>query len=112
MLVQGIGAGKHVEASFEPVPLAGARATALALVFGEYLQNALEHGGEDVRIEEAARAGTARSSWRSRTRDQGARAGADGTGLSIVRALVRDQMNGRFELRSGVGTRAEVTFPA
>src|SRR6187549_3873118 len=43
MLVQGIGAGKHVEAALEPVSLAGNRATALALVFSELLQNALEH---------------------------------------------------------------------
>jgi two-component sensor histidine kinase len=38
--------------------------------------------------------------------------GADGTGLSIVRALVRDELNGRFELRRGEATRAEVVFPA
>src|SRR6266571_5367741 len=96
MLVQGIGAGKHVESALEPVALAGSRATALALVFSELLQNALEHGGEDVRIELARR-----------DRDvvlaiddsgPGARGGADGTGLSIVRALVRDELNGRFEL--------------
>src|SRR6185436_15740990 len=51
MLVQGIGAGKQVEAELEPVSLAGNRATALALVFSELLQNALEHGGNQVRIE-------------------------------------------------------------
>jgi two-component sensor histidine kinase len=34
----------------------------------------------------------------------------DGTGLSIVRALVRDELQGRFDLRSGDGTRAEVRF--
>ena len=33
----------------EPVSLAGARATALALVFWELLQNALEHGGRRAR---------------------------------------------------------------
>ena len=40
------------------VPGAGSgigRATALALVFSELLQNALEHGGDDVRIELAQR---------------------------------------------------------
>src|SRR5690348_12072877 len=57
MLVQGIGAGKRVESQLEPVALAGVRATALALVFSELLQNALEHGGEDVRIELARRNG-------------------------------------------------------
>ena len=51
MLVQGLAAGKHVESAIEPVSLAGARATALALVFSELLQNALEHGGDVVRVE-------------------------------------------------------------
>ena len=46
MLVQGLAGGKRVEASLEPVYLAGSRATALALVFSELFQNALEHGGE------------------------------------------------------------------
>ena len=45
MLVQGLVAGKEVEAELEPVSLAGHRATALALVFCELFQNALEHGG-------------------------------------------------------------------
>src|SRR4051795_4579127 len=48
MLVQGLGASKAVESSLEPVALAGNRATALALVFSELLQNALEHGGDSV----------------------------------------------------------------
>jgi two-component sensor histidine kinase len=37
---------------------------------------------------------------------------AQGTGLSIVRALVRDELQGRLDLRSDAGTRAEVVFPA
>jgi GAF domain-containing protein len=45
MLVQGLASGKRVEAALEPVSLAGNRATALALVFSELFQNALEHGG-------------------------------------------------------------------
>jgi two-component sensor histidine kinase/putative methionine-R-sulfoxide reductase with GAF domain len=110
MLVQGIGAGKHVEADLERVSLAGARATALALVFSELLQNALEHGGDAVRIELGLRNGDVllaiADSGDAATHD------ADGTGLSIVRALVRDELNGRFELRSGEGTTAEVLFPA
>jgi two-component sensor histidine kinase len=32
-----------------------------------------------------------------------------GTGLSIVRALVRDELQGEFEL---TGSRAEVVFPS
>jgi two-component sensor histidine kinase/putative methionine-R-sulfoxide reductase with GAF domain len=109
MLVQGIGAGKHVESALAPIALAGSRATALALVFTELLQNALEHGGEDVRIELGHRKGDVVLA----IDDSGAgtRGGADGTGLSIVRALVRDELNGRFEILSDGGTRAEVVFP-
>src|SRR4029453_6207156 len=51
MLVQGLAAGKDVRAELQSVSLAGNRATALALVFSELLQNALEHGGEAVVIE-------------------------------------------------------------
>ena len=51
MLVQGVGAGKEVEAELESVTLAGNSATALALVFSELLSNALEHGGPHVHVE-------------------------------------------------------------
>src|SRR5215468_6880702 len=57
MLVQGVGAGREVDAELAPVSLAGHRATALALVFSELLQNALEHGGDAVRIELGLRNG-------------------------------------------------------
>ena len=57
MLVQGIGAGKEVRAALEPVQIAGTRATALALVFSELLQNALEHGGDDRGVELSRRNG-------------------------------------------------------
>ncbi|MEX2253137.1 MAG: histidine kinase dimerization/phosphoacceptor domain -containing protein, partial [Thermoleophilaceae bacterium] len=57
MLVQGLGAEKRVESSLESVALSGNRATALALVFSELFQNALEHGGASVRIELAQRNG-------------------------------------------------------
>jgi two-component system, sensor histidine kinase PdtaS len=110
MLVQGLGSGKRVEADLAPVSIAGSRATALALVFSELLQNALEHGGDSVRIE----LGRADGRVLLTIVDDGAGvAGArEGTGLSIVRALVRDELRGRLELTSGEGTRAEVTFPA
>jgi len=109
MLVQGLGAGKDVAAELEPVSLAGGRATALALVFSELLQNALEHGGDAVRIELARRDGDALLA----IADDGGGIddAASGTGLSIVRALVRDELKGRLELRSDGGTRAEVVFP-
>jgi two-component sensor histidine kinase len=38
--------------------------------------------------------------------------GAAGTGLSIVQALVRDELRGTLSLTSDGGTRAEVVFPA
>jgi two-component sensor histidine kinase len=112
MLVQGLAAGKNVESAIEPVSLAGARATALALVFSELFQNALEHGGTCVRVELARRNGDIVLA----IADDGAGlAGGDpsaGTGLSIVRALVRDELRGTLRLESEGGLRAEVVFPA
>ena len=72
MLVQGLVHEKAVEANLESVSLAGHRATALALVFSELFQNALEHGGGTVRIELIS--ATAASRWRSRTTAAGLRA--------------------------------------
>jgi two-component sensor histidine kinase/putative methionine-R-sulfoxide reductase with GAF domain len=110
MLVQGLVAGKEVTAELSPVSLAGQRATALALVFTELFQNALEHGGTRVEIELAQRNGEVLLT----IADDGS--GIDeeraGTGLSIVRALVRDELRGELELRNDGGLRAEVVFPA
>jgi len=105
-IVQGVGSGRAVEASLQQVSLAGGRATALALVFSELLQNALEHGAGAVSIELTRRNGDVVLA----IADEGAGAGETtvGTGLSIVRALVRDELRGEFELR---GNRAEVVFP-
>jgi two-component sensor histidine kinase/putative methionine-R-sulfoxide reductase with GAF domain len=110
MLVQGLSGGRSVEAQLEPVSLAGSRATALALVFSELLQNALEHGAGAVRIELARREGEVVLAIAD---DGGGPDGAAaGTGLSIVHALVRDELQGSFDLRRDGGTRAEVIFPA
>src|SRR4029079_7653949 len=57
MLVQGLAGGRDVDAKLEQVSLGGNRATALALVFSELLQNALEHGEGAVRIELVRRNG-------------------------------------------------------
>jgi two-component system, sensor histidine kinase PdtaS len=110
MLVQGLGAGKSVEERLERVPLAGGRATALALVFSELLQNALEHGGGAIRIELARRDGEIVLA----IADDGAglRDAPSGTGLSIVDALVRDELRGTLAFRDEDGLRAEVVFPA
>jgi two-component system, sensor histidine kinase PdtaS len=109
MLVQGLVAGKDVTAELEPVSLAGQRATALALVFTELLQNALEHGGDHVAIALEQRDGdvvlTIADDGTGIERER------SGTGLSIVRALVHDELQGTFELESGAGTQARVAFP-
>ncbi len=110
MLVQGLAGGRAVEARLQPVSLAGSRATALALVFSELLQNALEHGAGAVRIELARRGGDAVLSIADD--GPGPDGMAAGTGLSIVHALVRDELHGSFDLRRDGGTRAEVVFPA
>jgi two-component sensor histidine kinase len=107
MLVQGIGGGRDVEARLEPVSLAGSRATALALVFSELLQNALEHGAGTVRIELARRDGDVLLSIADE--GSGTDGSPSGTGLSIVRALVADELHGTFAF---TGARAEVVFPA
>ena len=110
MLVQGLATGKDVHAELASVSLAGSRATALALVFSELLQNALEHGGNAVRIELAQRNGEVILSIADD--GGGIEDDASGTGLSIVQALVRDELQGRLDLRNEGGTRAEVVFPA
>ena len=110
MLVQGLVAGKDVSAELAPVSLAGHRATALALVFTELFQNALEHGGDHVSIALAQRNGDVIL----RIADDGAGIEGDGagTGLSIVRALVRDELRGELALENDGGLRAVVVFPA
>src|SRR5829696_4777935 len=110
MLVQGLVAGKSVEAELEQVSLAGDRATALALVFSELFQNALEHGGSTIRIALQRRGEDVSLA----VADDGAgmNGGGDSTGLSIVRALVRDELHGTIRLTSERGLRAEVLFPA
>jgi len=111
MLVQGVGAGRHVVSELEPVLLAGHRATALALVFSELLGNALEHGGAQVRVTLRVDDGEVLLE----IADDGAGIPAElprGTGLSIVRALVRDELGGTLDLRGDDGTRAQVRFPA
>jgi len=111
MLVQGVGGGKEVSATLEPVELPGVRATALALVFAELLQNALEHGGSRISVELSRRGDEIELA----ISDDGTGidgAGPQGTGLSIVSALVRDELRGTLELGSNGGTRASVVFPA
>ncbi len=109
-LVQGLAGEKRVEAQLERVSLGGSRATALALVFSELLQNALEHGGTSVDVELAQRDGDVVLA----IRDDGVGLSGEGhgTGLSIVRALVRDELRGTLSLENDGGLRVEVAFPA
>jgi two-component sensor histidine kinase/putative methionine-R-sulfoxide reductase with GAF domain len=110
MLMQGLGAAKQVETELRPVSLAGNRATALALVFSELFQNALEHGGSSVRVELAQRNGDVVLAIADDGEGFGDEPG--GTGLSIVEALVRDELRGTLRLANDGGLRAEVVFPA
>ncbi len=110
MLVQGIGAGKEVTAELEPISLAGQQATAVALVFTELFQNALEHGGEHVSIGLAQRDGEVVLTIADD--GPGIRGNGTGTGLSIVAALVKDELQGALALDDEGGLRAEVAFPA
>jgi two-component sensor histidine kinase/putative methionine-R-sulfoxide reductase with GAF domain len=105
---EGLGSGKRVDTSLERVHLPGNRATALALVFTELLQNALEHGGGKVRVSLTRVNGHVSLA----VEDDGAWAesAGEGTGLSIVRALVRDELLGDLTLTHGSATRAEVVF--
>ena len=112
MLVQGLVEGKDVTADVVPISLAGQRATALALVFTELLQNALEHGGSHVSIALAQEDGDVLLTISDDGPGLDGERVADGTGLSIVRALVGDELRGTFELTSKGGTRARVSFPA
>ncbi len=108
MIVQGLAGEKHVDSRVESIELHGARATALALVFSELLQNALEHGGDEVHVELVRRNGAVSLT----VADNGTwEPGDEGTGLSIVRALVRDELNGELSLWGEAGLTAEVTFP-
>ncbi len=109
MLVQGLVEGKQVSSQLETVSLAGQRATALALVFTELFQNALEHGGNRVSI---ALAQHDHDVVLTIADDgEGIEGEGMGTGLSIVRALVRDELRGSFALASDGGTQARVVFP-
>ncbi|MGI9658606.1 MAG: sensor histidine kinase [Gaiellaceae bacterium] len=109
MIIQGLGAGKSVEANVARVSLEGARSTPLALVFSELLQNALEHGGEHVTVELRSAEGVLNLV----VSDDGEGIGTAkrGTGLSIVEALVENELQGELVLEDMPGLRATARFP-
>ena len=110
MLVQGLVAGKRVEAELADVVLEGHKATSLALVFSELLGNALEHGGDNITVT-LAEAG---DDVLMTVADDGAGLGnaIEGTGMSIVKALVRDELRGTLEIAERDGLVATVRFPS
>ena len=109
MIIRGLGASKTVDSDVAQVSLEGARATPLALVFSELLQNALEHGGERVVVDLRRDDGAVRLV----VSDDGSGIGdaRHGTGLSIVEALVRNELRGDLLLEDRDGLRATVIFP-
>ena len=115
MLVQGVGAGREVDASLEAVSRAGHRATALALVFSELLQNALEHGG--ARPVESAPERRGRARDRRRRPDHRREPSADGPvdrpGAGTRRAArhARPDLRRRHARRGAVPRPACVTVP-
>jgi two-component sensor histidine kinase/putative methionine-R-sulfoxide reductase with GAF domain len=108
-IVQGLGSSKKVSTRLEKISLAGSQATALALVFTELLQNAIEHGGDNISIELSQRDDAVELA----ISDDGPGISGEGKGigLEIVRALVRDELHGQLELRNENGLRAELSFP-
>jgi two-component sensor histidine kinase/putative methionine-R-sulfoxide reductase with GAF domain len=106
MLGQGLG-GREVVSTLQPVVLPGQRATAVALVFCELFQNALEHGRGRISVELVRDGGSIVMSVGDE--GQGPPPGPrQGLGLTIAAALVREELRGRIDLRG----KAVVRFPA
>jgi two-component system, sensor histidine kinase PdtaS len=102
--------GRPVRSQLEPLVLSGQRATALALVFCELFQNAVEHGDGGISVT-LRRSGDAAELV---VADEGPGPGndrRDGLGLTIAGALVTEELSGRLELERTRGGRAVVRFP-
>ncbi len=110
MLGSGLD-GRPVQARLQPVPLRGDQATALALVFCELFQNAVEHGAGPIGVELC----TDGAGIVLTVTDRGAGPApdaVDGLGMTIARTLVRDQLAGALDLRADGGGKAVARFPA
>lgn len=118
MLEPGFDIRKKFEA--EPVILPSEKASSLALVVNELVQNAIEHGFA------GRRSGTiglrlsthSDSLYRLEIYDDGVglpdgfdRITTKSLGIQIVRTLVETDLNGQFELISAGGTHALITIP-
>ena len=91
--------------------LSGQRATALALVFCELFQNAVEHGAGAISVSLRRAGDQIELCVADRGRGPAADA-SDGLGLRIARTLVSEELGGRLALDGEGGGRAVVTFPA
>lgn len=95
------------------------QATACALVINELLQNSLEHGYErrregtiSVELKDKADQVTMAIEDDGRGLPEDFNLGEDSSlGLRIVRTLVEEDLKGTFELESGRGVRAIISFP-
>ena len=111
MLVQGLVAGKDVSRRAR----AGLARGPAGDGAGARLHRALPERARARRRSRLDRARAAQRRGRARrspTTAPGSTSEATGTGLSIVRALVRDELRGELSLENARGLRAEVVFPA
>lgn len=105
------GAPVPVEVEADPVAFDAATAQRLGIVANELVTNALRHGMPPIRVQLS---GGRETQLRIEDGGPGAVRPA-GLGLSLVRRMVEQGLNGRFELRAaatGTGTCADVVFPA
>jgi len=105
------GAPVAVEVNAEPVAFDAATAQKVGIVANELVTNALRHGAPPIRVQLFGGSET-----QLRIEDDGpGTLRPAGLGLSLVRGMVEQGLNGRFELRAaatGTGTCADVVFPS
>jgi two-component sensor histidine kinase len=105
------GAPGPVEVDAEPIAFDAPTAQKLGIVANELVTNAFRHGAPPIRVRLESGCET-----RMRVEDAGAgdSSTSSGFGLGLVRRMVEQGLDGRFELctaTTGAGTYAEVVFP-